>query len=451
MGFLDKLFGSDPTKDLQKAQKLVDREPARAIELARRVSRSDKLPPGVSGKAEDLIETARRKLIDQAVAQADRAATSDYLEDAAEWLLNALEWATGDEKAQLSERRESLLEAHRRQTEEERQAELRKPFEDLAADAAELDDESDGGDFGTSEGDFDGAFDVLAGMLRDDLADRYHEQPDSFREAVVTLHEGNAADALKLLDPLVDQEPEDPARRLERGKAHLMEGDAESAREDFDVAWRQLGDEHIDLAGRQSLPGLWAEACLEAGEAETVIGRLAEQADPRQSDVDVVLPFARALMDAEKFDEALKYLSMATQVYPKVPDFSFLLSIVLDGQGRRREAIATLEASVRPSCATGNCSAPPKHLPSLRALTRLLLEEGDAEAARGYLMHVVQARGGRLGAEEHLLSAQYFRRVGLDEEAEEAEATAKTLAAEGPGALAEPLHSSLDAGKERIL
>lgn len=452
MGFLNKLFGGDPRKDLDRAAGLLDRDPARALELARK-AREGGAGPDVLRRADDLIVSAREAVVDRAVAQADRAEESAYLEDAAEWLTQALEEAVGDRRVELETRRDALLQKHQAQLDEERHAALRKPFDDLQAEVAEVaqmqgDDGEEGDDY---DPEIDGAFDVLAGMLDDVLADRYYEQPDSFRLAVVTLHEGKVDEALVTLDELVDAAPDDPALRLERGKGRLMAGDGDGAQQDFDIAWDQLGDGHIDLAGNQSLPGLWAEACLEAGEPEKVIERLAEHSDPRQTGVDVVLPFARALMDAEKFDAALTYLELAAKSYPKQPDFAFLLSIVLDGQGHRGRAIEVLEASVRPSCASGNCAAPPKHLPSLRALTRLLLEADELEKARAYLMHVVQARGGSLGAEEHRLSADYFRRVGDDEKAAEAEATAKELAAQGPDAVAEPLHSSLSSQKQRVL
>ena len=454
MGFLNKLFGGDPRKDLDRAAKLLEREPARALELARK-AREGGSGPDVLRRADDLIATARRAVIDQAVAQADRAEASDYLEDAAEWLTTVLDEAVGDQRRELKKRRDALLQTHQAQIDEERRAELRKPFDDLQAevedakaDAKAHSDEDDE----EYDPEIDGAFDVLAGMLDDVLADRYYEQSDEFRRALVTLHEGKVDEALAALDGLVEAAQDNPVLRLERGKGRLLQGDGTGARSDFEVAWEHLGDGHIDLAGNQSLPGLWAEACLEAGEPETVIARLAEDSDPRQTGVDVVLPFSRALMDAEKFDAARTYLELAAKTYPKQPDFAFLLSIVLDGQGQRGQAIEVLEMSVRPSCSSGNCAAPPKHLPSLRALTRLLLEEDELERARGYLMHVVQARGGNLGAEEHRLSADYFRRAGDHEKAAEAEATAKELAAQGPDAVAEPLHSSLQSGqKQRVL
>lgn len=451
MGFLSKLFGGDPRKDLDRASDLMDRDPARALALARK-AREDGAGPDVLRRADDMIVRAREAVVNRAVAQADRAEASDYLEDAAEWLGTALDEAAGDRRKELEARRDALLAKHQEQLDEERRSALRKPFDDLEADVADV---AEGGEDELPvdyDPEVDGAFDVLAGMLDDALADRYYDQPESFRQAVVILHEGKTDEALAVLDSLVEGSPEEPALRLERGKGRLIHGDAEGARADFDVAWRHLGDGHLDLAGSQSLPGLWAEASLEAGDPEAVIARLAEESDPRRTGVDVVLPFARALMDAEKFDAARTYLELAAQTYPKKPDFAFLLSIVLDGQGQRPRAIEVLEASVAPSCASGNCAAPPKHLPSLRALTRLLLEEDELERARAYLMHVVQARGGNLGAEEHRLSAEYFRRVGDDEKAAEAEATAKELEAKGPDAVAEPLHSSLQAGqKQRVL
>lgn len=445
MGILSKIFGGDPRKDMERARKLLASEPRKALELARKAAASAG-GPAVKRPAQELVNEARAAVVAWAEKQADRAEESEYFEDAAEWLALALDEADGDVRARLEERREGLLEAEEKARAAARAAELELPYQNLKDDVESL-----GGD-GEDEGpasDEEAEYDVLVGMMAEPLMERYLEQPPEFRRAVLALHEGKAEDALPTFDELISAAPTDPVRRLERGRARLLLDDPAGAAADLNVAWQHLGDGYLDLADQQSLPGLWAEAALEAGEAEAVIQRLAELADPRDGGADVALPFARALIDAERFDEAKEYLGHAVQSYPRKTDFPFLLSIVLDGRGQRQEAIQTLEAAVAPSCATGNCNAPPKHLPSLRSLARLHLEEGNLERVREVLFHVAAARGGALGAEEHRLSAEYFRRVGHDEAAEEAEELARQLAEKGPGAMAEPLLRSPTEGQKR--
>lgn len=444
MGILSKIFGGDPRKDMERARKLLESEPRKALELARKAAASAS-GPAVKRPAEELVDEARAAVVAWAEKQADRAEESEYFEDAAEWLELALDEAEGDGRARLEERRKGLLEAEEKARAAARAAELELPYQNLRDDVERQGDDAED----TPASDEEAEFDVLVGMMAEPLMEVYLAQPPEFRRAVLALHEGRAEDALPTFDELISAAPTDPVRRLERGRARLLLDDPAGAAADLNVAWQHLGDGYLDLADQQSLPGLWAEAALEAGEAEAVIQRLADLADPREGGADVALPFARALIDAERFDEAKEYLGHAVRAFPRKTDFPFLLSIVLDGRGQREEAIATLEAAVAPSCASGNCNAPPKHLPSLRSLVRLHLEEGNLERVREVLWHLAAARDGRLGAEEHRLSAEYFRRVGHDEAAEEAEELARQLAEKGPGAMAEPLLQSPTEGQQQ--
>ena len=133
--------------------------------------------------------------------------------------------------------------------------------------------------------------------------------------------------------------------------------------------------------------------------------------------------------------------------------------------GRRRDAIACLEAAIAPSCATGDCNAPPLHPASLQRLVSLYVEEVDGgvgdggrgvdreealERAGALFPLLARAQGGRLGSQQHRLAARWYELSGAPETAARARAEADRLeavrAVAGPG---EPLPGSPPVGKGR--
>lgn len=122
--------------------------------------------------------------------------------------------------------------------------------------------------------------------------------------------------------------------------------------------------------------------------------------------------------------------------------FTYLLAHVLNRLGERAAAIDCLEMAIAPSCTSGGCAKPPKHLPSLRALAALYLDEGGHTERVAELMRwVSRDLGGRLTREDFALVAKVHEQDGEPEAAQRALTEGRRLAEEagsGPGSSAAP-------------
>ncbi len=409
MGFLASLFGSDPRKDLEKARGFLEGgRPDRAIELARKAVGSDQAE--VSEAAKMLIQDARGQLIDNALKMAAGSEESEYWEDAVEWLDRALEQIDDPQRAsEVEARKEALVE--RIEAAEEEAWQAQEPQE------AEPDE---------PEIDLEDSFVALVDMMDDEIGRQYLAQDDEFRGAYLALYDGRPAEALPVFDHLVESRPTDPVLRFERGRARLFSEDFAGARQDLEAAWQEWGDIFLDRAGTLSVASVWSEALLGLGEPEAILERLESAARPANGQPELSLPYAQALLMAQRFEEAETFLSAAVGRFPSTPDFGLLLASMLESRGRRQEAIHCLEISVAPSCASGTCGKPSKHVPSLRTLATLMLaseseEEGEKarkarlERVSEVLGFVREALGGGVAKPDALMWAEHGRQSGDDE------------------------------------
>ncbi len=411
MGLRD-LFRKDPENQVDKAEGLLaDGEARKALRLALDVAGSNH-PGGVTERARDLAGRARVRLVDQSLDRAAAAEQSEYWEDAVEWLETALQDAGDDPgRADIQAR---LDEARSRSLEEER------PSWEA------------GGSTPTSESEpvltSDDYYEALAGMLREDLAARYRDRPRAFRDAVLALNEGRSALAGAALDALVDRDRDDPVLRLERARARMAEGQWEEAASDLEAAWKTLGDEPLDLAESTSVPGLWAQVKLQLNAPGDVVKRLGDMTEPTARRRDLLLPFGRALREAGQGDEARSFLALAAQAVPEDPSLSFELASVLADQGAIPQAIDVLESSIAPSCSTGSCRRPPRHLPSFRTLADFYLASAsNLPRVKELLQLVIEEQQGRATREDLELLAKFHEGVGDVKGAEEARAGMRAL------------------------
>jgi len=428
------LFGSDPRRVLDRAAARLDRGDASGARDLAEPLLHDR-DPGHRDRAAQILEAARRALLDSTLARAAEAEREDRPADAADWLDAALQYAAEEGREEIATRRAALL---------------TKAAEDrvsLAFDAGGSDEPL------AAEGlhavDSGTAFDTLVQTLREDVAHEYAGRPESFRAAYLALNAGRFEGARAALDALIEGAPGDPVYRLERGRARLLAGDAAGARADFEAVWERWGDEPLDLAGRLSLPVLWAQALHDLGEPEPIVERLADLADSSRDDPELPLLYGRALLATDRVEEARAVLAAAAGWFPRDADLPLLLAEALARLGRRRDAIACLEAAIAPSCAAGGCNAPPLHPPSLHRLASLYLEEvgerhedGDdgeeeLERAGSLLPLLARSQGGRFGAQQHRLAARWYELSGAPDTAGRARAEADRLeaarAAAGPG------------------
>lgn len=431
MGLLDRLFKKDPVEVLGRAEALLaDGHAYQALQRVREVTKT----PEVAARVSELERRCRLALADKALEEAGFMEEEGELEDAADWVRTAigqLEEA-GVEDGREPELRRRLKDLRDRAREVKRQRETGG----LLGRWAEEDEELQGPDPLSLEV----LFDTLVGTLRDDVADRYLHRPLPFQQAYVDLNEGRLEEAEAAFDALLAEDPGDAVARLERGRVRLLAGNAAGAREDFEAAWPALGDEPLDQARELSVPTLWAEACLGQGDADAVIEGLSGLAgfaeDAPIDDADVAAVYARALVAANRLADARAYLEQAALRFDGRQDLVVLLAGVLKRSGEVDRAIAVLERSIAPSCATGGCAKPPLHVPSARLLARLYLDrtaDGEEPPKRvgGLLALIVQAQGGQATTDDLRLLIRFQHANGLDDEAAETEAALRHLEESG--------------------
>lgn len=419
MGFFDKLLQRDPSSRLDRASELVDTKPLEALRLLEDVARKAEEP--FRTRALDLRSRAADRRMSELREKASKSEEEGFFEDAAEWLRASLDLPIDDALRQSVEA--EILELERR------------------ADALEL-DEMERQRAASTAADFDlpndeeQAFEVLVGMLDDDVAPRYLRagEHEVFRRAFLALHDGRTAEALEALEEAVEELGETPEVRFERARARLVEGNLVGAREDLEAIWESFGDEPLDAAQTLSVPGLWAEAMLELGELEAMVARLDGVADPSYGDPALCARFSRGLVETGDLDRAADFLERCCAAFKRDPGFAFLLSEVLARRDDRSGAIEVLEVSIAPSCAGGSCGAPGKHLPSFRRLVELHLAEGGPENLQrvdSLLNHLAHAQQGALPPGDLRLLAAFHAAAGREQEAAEAGRQADELEAAG--------------------
>ena len=412
MGWLDRLLKKDPAEELERARGwLADGDAVRALESARRLERSRDM--AVRSQAASLLQQARDALVARTLDNARTAEKAGDPADAADWIRAALQHlGEGVQQAELEARLEVL----------ERQIESAPPS---TLTGVEKHDEPEPAAF---ELDLETRYEMLVGMFTDEMARRYENPSPELRQAVVDVNEGHAEVAVGRLDELVARNPASPVLHFERGRARLMLAQWAGAREDLEAAWSRLGDEPVDRAGGLSVPLLWAEAALGQGDPGAVLDRLREPAAPEARNPDLSALYTRALLESGRRDEARDLLIRLRELYPERQDFPHALADLLAAEGQHGAAIRVLELAVKPSCATGRCSKPPLHLPSLRLLTELYLEaKGPLSRIEELMVWISYAQGGGLAPRDHRMAARYHELTGDTRSAEEARRKAEEM------------------------
>lgn len=410
MGLFGRIFKKDPGEQLERARRLLDDGDAlRALGIAEKLAGLDWIH---SAQAVAVAGEARRKLLLDARERAAQAETEGYLDDSLEWLGGAVEHATGGDRDALEGEMQRLRDLLASRAQEELEPEP-LPVEESEEEPFELD--------------ADGYFETLLGTLADRVVKQYAQRSSAFRDAFVALNSGDPQGALEGLNALVAKSPEDSILRFERGRCHLMVGNPEAAQEDFEAAWKRLGDEPLDLAGQISVPLLWAETLLAQNRPWPVIERLEEAAEPEAGDSNMVFHYGEALLQAEEWQRARDYLIRAMTVFPGQPTFSFQLATALHRLDQDEVALDCLEAAIAPSCATGNCNRPAMHLPSMRLLTELYLDRGELDRGRELIDLTAIGQRGQRGAADYRLLVRYHQARGETEEAQRAAAEAERL------------------------
>jgi len=434
-----KLFRKDPAQLLQKGEeRLAAGDALRALHAAQdalsAVDRSTN--PSVKEAAQALEKNAREAFMTGALDKALRARDAGIPDEAVEWLETARDHCRDDAQSQEIE---DLLATMRRLVEEQESEEPPPPprrtsspagnalgggggggslaggsimgggIAEVVVDDADGDEGDSGEPYG-GEDDFT-LYDTLVETLADGVADEYRGRPEAFQRALVALNEGEGAAALEDLESLLQATPEDPVLRFERGRCHLSLEQFEEAADDFESVWESLGTDPLDRAGDISVPLLWAFSRLGLGQPEPIVDRLRELATPDQTRFGLMECFATALLQSGQSEEALQYLSVVTESYPR-PTFRFLVGRGLVQQGHRERASHVFEEIIAPACKVG-CTRQPLHRPSARALLGIYLgQEETLERAEEIATLLLMEQGAGLEPEDRAVLAAYYDRMG---------------------------------------
>ncbi len=405
MGWLKGLFASDPREQLRKAEGRLEGTPERALELALEIPHAE--DDEAADEVRTFIARARQRIVEQALEKAKASEAEEYFADAAEWLEAAIEHtADADKKVTLKERRRELL----------RQELLLEEAEDGMDGPAVTVHRQVEASVLSPELDVDDLYLSLVDMFKEPVAERYQRQGQDFRRLFLQFQQAEMDGLEEGLSRLLEtpgSEADQAVVQLERGRLRLLVGDISAARQDFEACWQAWGDDTLDLADTLSLPGLWAEAKLIEQDFDDIVQRLAELAQPDNGRLDVALPYAQALVLSQRLDEAAPFLRDAMGYFPSNQDFPQLYAVTLAGSGNAQEAMACLEMAIAPSCASGHCSKPPMHIPSLQMLLSLHVTSGSDEGRlRKLATLLVEHRRDQLSGEDHRLLAAVHHKLG---------------------------------------
>ncbi len=417
------LFSKNWAKELDRAEGLLQRDlPVAALEIAERAA--SRAEPGVRERAAAMVVAAREAVLDSVLAKATAAEAGGDLEDAADWLLAAVEQEpSAVRREELEARRQALL---------DRADRADGPWPESAQTPTVIADDG-------AAADVEFRYETLITMLGEETRALYESRPVDFKQAFVDLNEGRTAAALeafeRLAEPVTeDAEPEDPVLRLERGRARLLSGDPAAARSDFAEAWEGFGESLLDTHTSLFVPALWAEASLAAGHASEVAERLEPLASPATGDPELCRLYAMALLGTGRLDRAVAHLEAVLSRQPGDPELNLLLAQTLASAGDTERAIAGLELAIAPSCAAGGCGRPAAHLPSFRLLARLHLEHGEGpERVRELMALIANAQQGHLESQDLEILAAYYEATGDGAAARDAAGEARRLAGTGSG------------------
>ena len=407
------LFSKNWAKELDRAEDLLRRDlPAPALEIAERAA--SRAEPGVRERAEAMVLGARKAVMASVLAKAAAAEADGTLEDAADWLLAAVEQEpSAERREELEARRQALL---------DRVESADGLWPESAQTSTVIADEA-------APADLEFQYETLIAMLGDEARALYENRPVDFKQAFVDLNEGRTAAALEAFARLAEAAPEDPVVRLEQGRARLLSGDPAAARSDFAEAWEAFDETLLETDRSLSVPALWAEASLAAGHASEVAERLEPLVSRATKEPELCRLYATALLSTGRVDRAVAHLEAALPLLPGDPELNLLLAQALASAGDTERAIAGLESAIAPSCAAGGCRRPAAHLPSFRLLARLHLEHGEGpERARELMALVANAQQGHLGSQDLAILAAYYEATGDTAAAEDAAAEARRLA-----------------------
>jgi tetratricopeptide (TPR) repeat protein len=240
----------------------------------------------------------------------------------------------------------------------------------------------------------------------EDLRLRLSQLGPQFAQAVMTIEDGNPAEAFEALARFT---PREPAARFERARAAMQIGRLPDAAEDLAIFAQECGHQRI---GNQHTAVMHAQVLVHIGQGQEALGVLATaiRADPAIDLRGARASLLEALGDLEAArDEAETLLRKA----PKDQGLYRMLARTREGLGDRAGAAFALEASLATTCSNpGKCGQQPFDVAGGRMLARLYLEDRKEPARVEELLEQLARNTEKPGWEDRYLEALVARNDG---------------------------------------
>lgn len=389
MGLLGKLFGGKSAADHEaRGDELLDRGDPGGAKLAYERALDKATTDDERATYEAKIDEARDGIAFRRLDEAERLLDQGDLELAREELAGALEVAASDEaKEELQDRIDSL----------EREDAIA-----AATEAEEIGDED--------------KWAVIVGRWEDAQAEELEEYGEPLRDALLTLHGGEAEEAREMLEAVLDEAEAPRFLWAEIARARLASGDDEGGREALEELVDSLAAEEIGevwLGAQITLAGL----ADEADDFEGAMAHYQRAVEVFDDDHRSFFAMGRFLRLKELPEEAIEVLEAASSLLDDVrPDWQVLeeLGLAYADAEQEDEAIATLERVI-----TFFTDRKLVDFPVRTATTLAELHEDQGKLERAADLYASLARGSDRAnhAEYHREAGRLLGEVGLADEA----------------------------------
>lgn len=411
MSFFKKIFGGGSFEDHRaEADRLFDAgafEDAR-IAFERALEKSKGAPtPGVT-HCQDRVAQCLDRMAEARIEQATALVRSGHLDLAEVELRNAMETAASEDVARRARRALETLE----RDDARKQADAEPEMSD------------------------DDRWALLAGSWENEQLDEYDEYDESFRAAVLMLHEGRGAEARSTLEGLLAATEEPRYLLLEVARARILTEDYGGGEEALRAFLRALDDDEggdARLSAYAELAGLRDREDDEEG----AIGELENAMEAFPDDPRPFFMMGRYLRTREHPEEAIDVLEAALPLLDEGrPDWRFFeeLGLARVAAGQDEAAAEDLDRVIALFVQLRSLDFPPA-----TAVARAKLHEKAGELEKAADLYRGLARGS--DRENHLgyhrEVARLLVELGLDGEARRMLTRALALAEGDAEALAE--------------
>jgi predicted nucleic acid-binding protein len=400
MGFLARLFGTDPDSRVARARRLLER--GEADEARREVEDIDR-PDAIA-----VLEDARGRLVEMNLEEAIARIHSGDAEGAQEHMELALTF--GATQGQLRDVRKAAREAAA--------AEKAQQEAEAAKQAVQL--EGDDPLWSLPPDDPRLRYALLLESWPEDLRERLAALGPDYARAVMLLEDGNAAAAVEALSAFVEGEP---AARFDRARALLGAGQPLRAASDLATFGDRVGHQ---VVGQTHTAVLLAQLWARHGRADAALEML-----EAQTDGGLAIEGARVSL-LEAMGRPADAIAAAEALLQRVPKDQGLYRVLARARmqtGDRAGAKGALEASLAKTCSSpGKCGNQPYDVQAARMLAVLYLEDQEQPTRVDALLDDLRSHAQEPAWEDGYIAGLVARNGGdLDEAGRIAQALVETL------------------------